>query len=239
VNLHWSIEQLTIWLTLVDKYRGAVDNLERPVMSEAEAELLLHQPVIEAIVTASGYRMVKLITISRSGYIDHLERAGVVNLIGFLQRKQEIENNLATPAPRLHADRMHSWVWKAAQTLWETKHYRQAVQAAATSVNAHVQQIVGRRDVSDTALMQQVFSEKDPEQGKPRLRWPGEPNDLSVRSMNEGLRGLAVGCFQGIRNIATHDATEEPPENEALEQLATLSLLARWIEACHVLSGDA
>ncbi len=39
--------------------------------------------------------------------------------------------------------------------------------------------------------------------------------------------------MQGIRNIATHNL-KEPDEQEALELLAALSVLARWIERAEV-----
>jgi hypothetical protein len=66
------------------------------------------------------------------------------------------------------------------------------------------------------------------------LRWPGDPNDLTVKSMNEGLRFTSRGLFAAIRNVATH-STEDVPQQEALEQLAALSSLARWIARCELL----
>src|SRR3982751_4484410 len=42
-----------------------------------------------------------------------------------------------------------------------------------------------------------------------------------------------VGCFKTIRNIVTH-STIQPEEQLALEQLAALSVLARWIEEAMV-----
>ena len=43
------------------------------------------------------------------------------------------------------------------------------------------------------------------------------------------------GCAQGIRNLNAH-GTGELPKQEALEYLAALSVLARWVEACEVVS---
>lgn len=43
----------------------------------------------------------------------------------------------------------------------------------------------------------------------------------------------AVGCFMAIRNVAAHEE-DELSEHEALEQLAALSLLARWIDECEL-----
>ena len=42
---------------------------------------------------------------------------------------------------------------------------------------------------------------------------------------------LGMGCAQGIRNPQAHP-TDALTEQEALEQLAALSVLARWVDAC-------
>lgn len=54
------------------------------------------------------------------------------------------------------------------------------MQSAATLINAKAQTLMSRRDVSDTDLMQQVFSDKALDIGKPRLRWLGNPTDRAV-----------------------------------------------------------
>lgn len=136
-----------------------------------------------------------------------------------------------TSAPTMAADSLHPLVWDAAAKLWGDGHHGSAVQRAATFLNAHVQDLTGRRDVSDSALMAQVFSPNPPEQGKPRLRWPGDDADLTVKAMRSGLLQFGQGCFLAIRNPATH-STDDLPAQEALEQLAILSTLARWIDGC-------
>ncbi len=65
------------------------------------------------------------------------------------------------------------------------------------------------------------------------LRWPGSDDDLSVRSMRDGLRQYAPGVQMAIRNLATHGA-EELAVQPALERLAALSLLVRWVDQCEV-----
>ena len=47
------------------------------------------------------------------------------------------------------------------------------------------------------------------------------------------MRDFAAGCFEAVRNPATHEL-EELEEAEALEQLAALSLLARWLTGCEL-----
>ena len=48
---------------------------------------------------------------------------------------------------------------------------------------------------------------------------------------------LGMGCAQGIRNPQTHPS-DDITEQEALEQLAALSVLARWVDECDVVSVD-
>ncbi len=42
---------------------------------------------------------------------------------------------------------------------------------------------------------------------------------------------LGMGCAQGIRKPQAHPS-DDISEQEALEQLAALSVLARWVDAC-------
>jgi hypothetical protein len=67
--------------------------------------------------------------------------------------------------------------------------------------------------------------------GQPRLQWPGDPADRDFKNMNDGLR--APGVQMTTRNTATHVAG--PLDQQvALGQLATLSLLARWVDECEL-----
>ncbi|MGW5312921.1 TIGR02391 family protein, partial [Nocardia thailandica] len=51
------------------------------------------------------------------------------------------------------------------------------------------------------------------------------------KSMNDGLRQFAPGAQMTIRNSAAH-STEKMSEQDALERLGALSLLARWVDTC-------
>jgi hypothetical protein len=42
---------------------------------------------------------------------------------------------------------------------------------------------------------------------------------------------FAAGCYKAIRNPAAHIPLDELSEDEALEQLAAFSILARWVAA--------
>lgn len=155
--------------------------------------------------------------------------AAVDSGLGILAAREACETKLAPDIPVLPADQFHPWVWRAARTLWDSAHYRHAVQAAATAINDHTQNKLKRLDIADTQLMQETFSPHPPEPGRPRLRCPGDPSSPTTQSRQRGALQYAAGCFGAIRNPATHEQVEWDQET-ALECLASLSLLARWID---------
>ncbi|GAA4784127.1 hypothetical protein GCM10023351_32070 [Microbacterium gilvum] len=143
----------------------------------------------------------------------------------------------ALSSPTIEPTLLHLLVWAAAQRLWNDGHLRQAVAAAAEAVNGQMKQLTKRNDASDTALWQQAFATGDAQPGKPRLRWPGNPDDQDVKTMRMGLVSFAPGVNMVIRNPATHVA-DDFVEQDALEQLATLSVLAKFVDACEIESAD-
>ncbi len=138
--------------------------------------------------------------------------------------------------PSVGAEAMHPVVWGAAARLWRDGHFREAVAGASESVVAMVKTRTRRNDVSATDLWRQTFSDKDPRSGQPRLRWPGDPNDQDVKTMNSGLLSFAPGVQMTIRNSAAH-GLGELDEQSALERLAALSLLARWVDECDLVEA--
>jgi hypothetical protein len=203
--------------------------LEREIQTRRVVGVVLGIRNVEPLIRAiGGHNFVELQT-----GIDLARRA-----LGHLATAAETAMHVrGTSAPTMAADSLHPLVWDAASKLWRDEHYSSAVQRAATFVNAHVQDLTDRRDASDNVLMAQVFSTNAPEEGKPRLRWPGEDIDLTVKAMRTGLLQFSQGCFAAIRNPATHGTTDMAPQ-EALEQLAILSTLARWIDQCILLNAE-
>jgi hypothetical protein len=69
--------------------------------------------------------------------------------LGVLADREEVASRLIPESPVMPVDRLHPWVWISARTLWESHHYRQAVQTAATALNAktasHLGVLAGRR----------------------------------------------------------------------------------------------
>lgn len=142
----------------------------------------------------------------------------------------------AEAPPTVDVAQMHPAVWGQAARLWRDGHYRQAVQAAADGVVQLVKSRTGGPELDDTARWNQAFSDKDPEPGRPRLRWPGDQTDRTVVSMNDGLRRFAPGTQMTIRNPATH-GPGEMTQQEAVERLSVLSLLARWVDECDLIEA--
>jgi hypothetical protein len=141
----------------------------------------------------------------------------------------------APPAVGLEA--MHPpWCGPPQVRCWSDGHYRQAVTAAAESLVALLSTRTVRNDLDATASWQEAFSNKEPLPGKPRLRWPGDQADLNVKTMTDGLRQFAPGLQMTIRNTATHTTDALDPQ-AAMERLAALSLLTRWVSACQLIQA--
>ncbi|MEU7097746.1 TIGR02391 family protein [Streptomyces longwoodensis] len=211
------------------RQQGSGISATRKLLFEAE-------PTITKILHLLDPELAPAKAVKDKGYGDvHIAIDDVRRGLGTLTDMDDWATRLAPDAPSLRADQFHSWVWDAARTFWESKHYRAAVHAAATSINAHLQDKLGRRDLSDAKLVQESFSEKAPEAGKPRLRVPGDQTDPGVQTRQRGALALGQGAYFALRNPAAHE-TGDLAEQEALEQLATFSVLARIIDQCQVVT---
>lgn len=156
------------------------------------------------------------------------QRQAAQRSVAQLERRAEVAEKLGDSAPRLSASSMHPWVWDAARSLWQSGHFAEAVVAAAVKINAEAQNRLGRRDVSETALFNEAFSEGEAKPGKPKLRLHDPDGSDTYRSLQRGARAFAEGCYAALRNPKSHDPQDEIPEHIALEQLAAFSVLARW-----------
>jgi Protein of unknown function (Hypoth_ymh) len=154
-------------------------------------------------------------------------RDATFQLRGAIEQRERVEAILEPAGPKLAARDLHPWVWHAAAQLWDDGHRRAAVQTAASAVNSQLQAKIDRYDISDADLVTQAFTLNGV---GPRLRFQQfAEGSEAYRSAHEGAMSFGRGCFLGIRNRASHDSTELD-EQPALEQLAALSLLARWID---------
>jgi Protein of unknown function (Hypoth_ymh) len=157
--------------------------------------------------------------------------------IAALQHEAELREKLGDDAPTISAARLHPWVWAGARALWQSGHYRSAVEDAAKKVNAETQNKVMRRNISETKLFQEIFSDTPAEPGRSRLRRMTDDGSDAYRSMQRGAMALAEGIYAGIRNPLNHEDPRDLDEQVALEYLAALSVLARWVDGSTVESA--
>ena len=159
----------------------------------------------------------------------------VIQLIGVLDQDERLRAMLGPLGPTIAASKLHPWVWEASARLWDDQHRKMAIQAAATAIELQLKAKLGV-DRSGTDLVTRAFNVADPKPGEPRLRFPGfDTGTESWTSMHEGAMSYARACMMAIRNLATHES-DEPDAQVALEQLAALSVLARWIDEAEVVS---
>lgn len=166
----------------------------------------------------------------------------VLQAAEILQSRDEIDRRLGPAGPQLAAARLHADVWQAAAPLWSHGHRLDAVLAAARSVNALLQDRLGRRDVSETALVHEAWSEKPPSDRASRLRVAGaDPEDRdSWKALHVGANQFGAGLFMRIRNVLAHGPPGgEIDEQEALEYLAAFSAFARWVDDAEVVTDDS
>ena len=183
----------------------------------------------------------RLSAMDRYGYWDgRAARTETLRLIGILERQADYQQIFGPVGPTLAANQLHPWVWNAAASLWDGGHYEPAVHQAWLAVELQTQQKVGRFDLTGTGLYNQAFSLDDPKADASRLRFPHldkTTQEKSWKSAHQGAMNLGKGCAQGIRNPQAHPSPDIT-EQEALEQLAALSVLARWVDECKPVTAD-
>ena len=69
-----------------------------------------------------------------------------------------------------------------------------------------------------------------PKPGKSRLRRMTDDGSDTYKSVQRGAKAFAEGIYAGIRNPFNHEDPKDIDEQVALEYLAALSVLARWVD---------
>ncbi|MGB5952354.1 MAG: TIGR02391 family protein [Ornithinimicrobium sp.] len=136
-------------------------------------------------------------------------------------------------APVFTPSAFHPVIWTAAAPHWTNHQYRVAVREAGEALNLHWKERLGRTNVQDTDFWGQTLATESAQPDRPRLRWPGPEADNTVKSMREGLMGLAKGLNLAVRNVATH-SREEISEQDGMERLGAYSHLARLLDQCEI-----
>lgn len=235
MNVEWALGELNKFITqtvMTNNSRngpGYVSISNKSSTAAPDAEVTKQAQVVEKILdrVIQGWRT-EIQPSSINRWTRHREAA--IRTKEELLRREEVRTNLGDDAPQISASSLHPWVWSGAESLWQSGHYRSAVEDAAKKVNAETQNKVGRRDVSETKLFQEAFSTDASVPGKSRLRRMTDDGSDTYRSMQRGAMALAEGIFVGIRNPFGHATPQEIDEQTALEYLASLSVLARWVD---------
>lgn len=232
MNDEWAIKELQEFIGASEKVRvtkvGKSGQYNRYETLESDDALLARVQVIEQIFdrvflswrSAEFYRNEKWV----------FYRNTAIRTLAELERREELRQNLGDHAPELSASDFHSWVWEGASSLWQSHHFAQAVDGAVKKLNAETQNKLGRRDVSEEDLFKQAFSLEAAQLGKARLRRMPPNDSKTYKNVQRGAMAFAEGIFAGIRNPLAHEAEHDLTEQQALEYLAALSVLARWVD---------
>lgn len=239
MNVEWAIGELDKFITMTVMTNnsrsgpGYVSITHTSSTASSDADVTKQAQVVEKILDRVIPTWRTDIDLSKTNrWTRHREAA--IRALEELIRKQEVEENLGENAPELSAAELHPWIWEGAKSLWQSGHYREAVGGAIRKLNAETQNKVGRRDVSETDMFKQAFSMDEPKVGKSRLRRMKDDGSDTYKSVQRGAMSFAEGVFAGIRNPLSHEVDQELSEQEALEYLAALSVLARWVEQSDV-----
>lgn len=216
------------------------DYWEHPAWVKLDHEVQGRLHAAKALVAAIAPEMTDRMEPDRDVYeIDWANAVEVcIRVRGTIRHMEEIATIIGPSGPSIAAGRLHHWVWEAAATAWDAGLRRSAVQSAGARVDHETQVKLRRMDLTGVDLARQAWTADDPEPGKARLRPVGfgDRGSKSYSSALDGARDFHAGAMARIRNPATH-GVEEFDEQEALEQLAALSVLARWIDAADVVSA--
>jgi uncharacterized protein (TIGR02391 family) len=231
-NPEWAIRRLNGFLEISESHVGT-DGLRHTAhpSSEVRQDAQIVEQILDSVLP-NWDRAERSMDRPWRPQRDAAQRA-----IAQLEQQEELDANLGESAPTLSAGSLHPWIWDSCRTLWSTGHYREAVGAAARTLNAKTQQKLGRRDMAEWKLLRNAFQSQPPVAGEPRLRLMPQEDSDTFRSLHEGTGALAQGAFQSLRNMVSHEESEEPEEHIALEQLAVFSVLARRVDDAEVVTA--
>lgn len=231
LNVVWALEELDKFIKLSEMQTKVSDYFSWQVTVSNSESLAKQWEIVERILdrAVQDWRS-KLVQPGDSDSEWLPMRMATLRAREALARADEISENLGDNAPELSAANLHAWVWDGASSLWQSGHYREAVEGAIRKLNAETQNKLGRRDVSETDLFNQAFSEHPASAKNPRLYRMPNDGSKTFKSVQRGARTFAEGVFSGVRNPLSHEADQEMPEQQALEYLAALSVLARWVD---------
>jgi uncharacterized protein (TIGR02391 family) len=137
------------------------------------------------------------------------------------------ESSAPAAGPMLDITSLHPLVREACAELFAGAHYRQGVLDAALALRDLVREKSGLSETNDRTLISKALAGKNP-----RILVSDAPGDQGM-NMREGTAYLALGIVARLRNVLTHENVEVPA-HEAMEMVATISRVARDVEAGRV-----
>lgn len=240
LNVDWALMQLNEFAAATEMRNASSGSFftNKDKTFANDSEVTRQAPVVEQILdrVIPDWRTSVPDTSANNRWSRH--REATLRARQLLLRQQELEENLGDDAPRISAGELHLWVWESARSLWKDGHFKQAVQNALIQLNAEAQKKSGRTDISEHDLFKQLFSTDPPKPGAPRLQRSDRSDPKTFTSMQEGARALAEALYKGIRNPLNHRADHELSEQEALESLAAISTLARWVDDAELVTAE-
>ncbi len=169
----------------------------------------------------------------------HVQAAfgGVREAVGILRAFiEDVEEHVEEPeAPPLAMTGFHPWVADASKRLWQDGYPREAVQSASAAVETWLRTKLDLHTGAAASILGAAFSLGPATPDSPRLRFSdaGPVGSDGWRASHEGAGAFGRGCMLRIRNIYSH-GRGGGTQQEDLEALAALSLLARWIDDADV-----
>ncbi len=218
------------FLEMLDRSHDAWNNGRADELRELDARIMERLSAVSEIGEATGRVFTGLNVVSGRGWRWTQVREACRLLRGHLSSEAEVAEIVGSSGPKVAAPELHPWIWTSAASLWDSGHRREAVQTAATHLELQIRAKVGRDDLAGASLMDQAFTLQPSQPPRLRLRHPGvAPGTADFRSLHEGALYFGKGCMLGIRNLVTH-SLDQPSDRQALEYLAALSVLARWVD---------
>ena len=225
-----ALEKVEEYIALLRAYESTDVVVGRPIPPEAARvrtevnegrDLILN--IVDQVGPEHRHAIARGPDLSPTSAVGPTER-----LAGAIRSIEEAEEILGPQGPQLSASELHPWVWEEAAPRWDAGFYRDAVQAAATRIfDVELPRKLGVRPSRNPADLFAAFA-PDKSTGTV-LRFPIDEDDPSWASVHREPSWVGQGAVGAIRNPRLHDLTVRE-DQVALEELAALSLLARWID---------
>lgn len=189
-----------------DRYHWQVTRLDTASIN------MMHQTPIrevrEGLYRGISTAKAHLETIKK-GFLEELGDAGLTSAGKTLKAYEGLE--------------LHPEIERAVGNLYRDGHYANAVEDATKALNALVRMRSGVEDKDGSALMEAVFSPKNP-----ILKF-NQLADASDIDEQKGFMMMLSGAVAGLRNPRAHKIIKDDPEM-ALEYIAYVSLLAKLVD---------